>query len=149
MEDRKIVCRDDAFRGRGFVVCLSVSRTEGGRRQERDGLLAAVGATAKVVWQWCEVLAVSLALWGLRDRKIGHQNNPGSQHCKPPNEWQIVSADNPLQLIIACRQVKSSRTVPAPKRGRPHLEFPRKTDSDIHTTGAIPRRDPAHSRSLL
>src|SRR5215469_11319252 len=99
-----------------FVVCLSVSRTEGGRRQERDRLSVAVGATTEVVRQWCEVLAVSLALWRLRDRKIGHQNSPGIQHCKRLDEWQIVLADNRLQLIIAYRPGgEGSRAVPAPK----------------------------------
>jgi hypothetical protein len=84
-DDLNFVWSHDALRGRGFVVC-SVSRTEGGRRQERDDCQEPVGATAKAVRQWCKVLAVSFALWRLRDRKIGHQNSPASQHCKPPNE---------------------------------------------------------------
>jgi hypothetical protein len=50
----------------GFAVSPPLSRTEGGRRQEREG----IEKRNRAVIRRGEVLAVSLALWTLRERKI-------------------------------------------------------------------------------
>ena len=57
--------------------------------------------------------------------KLGYQNSPGSRHCKPPNEWQIVTSAHSLLPVIGT--------------GRPHLKLPRRL-TPIFTLNAVRRR---------
>jgi hypothetical protein len=79
------------------------------------------------------------ALWTLRTRNFGQQNSPGSQHCKPPNEWQIVTADNQLTGFA---EAGAARAAPPGHRGGGQRRRLSQLEANVLSAASIPRAPP-------